>query len=158
MMPRLQEMLDQGGSWHLGRSQMPSFTNTNNLSIVTGAPPVVHGLPGNHYLAANGEEVQLTSSEFLRAPSIHAELGKTGARVLCVTAKDKLRLLLSNGLDYASGRAIAFSSERADQAARAANGIDGVLAMVGKPVPEVYSADLSELVFAAGVRLGVCTS
>src|SRR5690606_8618973 len=75
LMPRLQEMLDQGGSWHLGRSQMPSFTNTNNLSIVTGAPPVVHGLPGNHYLAANGEEVQLTSSEFLRAPSIHAELG-----------------------------------------------------------------------------------
>ena len=33
------------------------------------------------------------------------------------------------------------------------NGIDDVLEFVGKPVPEVYSADLSEFVFAAGVKL-----
>ena len=90
---------------------------------------------------------------FLRAPTVLAAFYNAGAKVAMVTAKDKLRLLLSNGLDYATGRAVAFSAERADQATRAANGIDGVLELVGKPVPDVYSADLSEFVFASGVKL-----
>ncbi|MBP7659448.1 MAG: alkaline phosphatase family protein, partial [Burkholderiaceae bacterium] len=48
---------------------------------------------------------------------------------------------------------ICFSSEQADQASLAENGIADVLAMVGMPLPDVYSADLSEFVFAAGVQL-----
>jgi phosphonoacetate hydrolase len=76
-----------------------------------------------------------------------------GAKVAMVTAKDKLRLLLSDGLNYQNGRAIAFSSERADKATKETNGIDNVLSFVGKPLPEVYSGDLSEFVFAAGVKL-----
>ncbi len=135
-------------------SVIPSFTNPNNLSIITGRPPAVHGIAGNFfYDAATGTEVMMNDPKFMRAPTILAALHDAGAKVAMVTAKDKLRLLLSNGLDYATGRAIAFSSERADQATRAENGIDGVLEMVGKPVPEVYSADLSEFVFAAGVKL-----
>ncbi len=135
-------------------SVIPSFTNPNNLSIITGRPPAVHGIAGNFfYDAATGTEVMMNDPKFMRAPTILAALHDAGAKVAMVTAKDKLRLLLSNGLDYATGRAIAFSSERADQATRTANGIDGVLEMVGKPVPEVYSADLSEFVFAAGVKL-----
>ena len=135
-------------------SVIPSFTNPNNLSIITGRPPAVHGIAGNFfYDAATGTEVMMNDPKFMRAPTILAAFHDAGAKVAMVTAKDKLRLLLSNGLDYASGRAIAFSSERADQATRASNGIDGVLDMVGKPVPEVYSADLSEFVFAAGVKL-----
>ena len=70
-----------------------------------------------------------------------------------VTAKDKLRTLLGNGLDFSSGRAIAFSSEKADKATLAENGIAKVTEFVGKPVPEVYSADLSEFVLAAGAKL-----
>ena len=53
----------------------------------------------------------------------------------------------------ASGRAIAFSSEKADKATVQENGIGDVLARVGMPLPEVYSADLSEFVMAAGVSL-----
>jgi phosphonoacetate hydrolase len=135
-------------------SVIPSFTNPNNLSIITGRPPAVHGIAGNFfYDAATGTEVMMNDPKFMRAPTILAALHDAGAKVAMVTAKDKLRLLLSNGLDYATGRALAFSSERANQATRAENGIDGVLEMVGKPVPEVYSADLSEFVFAAGVKL-----
>ncbi len=135
-------------------SVIPSFTNPNNLSIITGRPPAVHGICGNFfYDPAAGAEVMMNDPVFLRAPTILAAFHDAGAKVAMVTAKDKLRLLLSNGLDYASGRAIAFSAERADQATRTANGIDGVLDLVGKPVPEVYSADLSEFVFAAGVKL-----
>ncbi|MEY3707855.1 MAG: hypothetical protein RL585_2412, partial [Pseudomonadota bacterium] len=64
-------------------------------------------------------------------------------------AKDKLRKLLGHGVV----NGICFSSEKADQCTMAENGIDNVLDFVGLPLPSVYSADLSEFVFAAGVKL-----
>ena len=133
---------------------IPSFTNPNNLSIITGRPPAVHGIAGNFfYDQAAGVEVMMNDPKFMRAPTILAAMQKAGCKVAMVTAKDKLRLLLSNGLDYASGTAIAFSSERADKATKADNGIDKVTEFVGMGVPDVYSAGLSEFVFAAGVKL-----
>lgn len=133
---------------------IPSFTNPNNMSIITGRPPAIHGIAGNFfYDPATGTEVMMNDPKFLRAPTILAAVHAAGAKVAMVTAKDKLRLLLSNGLDYSTGRAIAFSSEKADKATVKDNGIDNVLHFTGKPLPEVYSADLSEFVFAAGVKL-----
>ncbi len=70
-----------------------------------------------------------------------------------MTAKDKLRALLGAGLKFDEDRAICFSSEKADQATLAENGIDDASAWLGRPVPDVYSGDLSEFVFAAGVKL-----
>jgi phosphonoacetate hydrolase len=138
----------------LAESVIPSFTNPNNLSIITGRPPAVHGIAGNFfYDPASKTEVMMNDPKFLRAPTILRAFHDAGAKVAMVTAKDKLRLLLSNGLDYGSGRAIAFSSERADKATRKDNGIDDVLKFVGLPLPDVYSAGLSEFVFAAGVKL-----
>jgi phosphonoacetate hydrolase len=133
---------------------IPSFTNPNNLSIITGRPPAVHGIAGNFfYDPSTGAEVMMNDPKFMRAPTILAGFQEAGCKVAMVTAKDKLRLLLSNGLDCASGRAIAFSSERADKATKAENGIDNVTQFVGMGVPDVYSAALSEFVFAAGVKL-----
>jgi phosphonoacetate hydrolase len=144
----------QGGANLIAECVIPSFTNPNNLSIITGRPPAVHGIAGNFfYDPATGTEVMMNDPKFLRAPTILAAVHAAGRKVAMVTAKDKLRLLLSNGLDYSSGRAVAFSSEKADKATIADNGIDKVLRFVGKPVPDVYSADLSEFVFAAGVKL-----
>ena len=60
---------------------------------------------------------------------------------------------MGHGLDFGLGRALAFSSEKSDQVSLAENGIEGVVEMVGLPVPSVYSADLSEFIFAAGVKL-----
>jgi phosphonoacetate hydrolase len=138
----------------LADSVIPSFTNPNNLSIITGRPPVVHGIAGNFFWdEAARTEVMMNDPKFMRAPTILKAFHDAGAKVAMVTAKDKLRLLLSNGLDYSTGRAIAFSSEKADKATKKDNGIDNVLEFVGKPVPEVYSADLSEFIFAAGVKL-----
>ncbi len=144
----------QDGANLLADSVIPSFTNPNNLSIITGRPPAVHGIAGNFFFdPAKGEEVMMNDPEFLRAPTILHAAHEAGAKVAMVTAKDKLRLLLSKGLDYSTGRAIAFSSEKADKATRATNGIDDVLGFTRLPLPSVYSADLSEFVFAAGVRL-----
>ncbi|WP_028222937.1 alkaline phosphatase family protein, partial [Paraburkholderia oxyphila] len=151
--PNLAKMLHTGMN-RIAQCVIPSFTNPNNLSILTGRPPRVHGIAGNYfYDRTSGEEVMMNDARFLRAPTIFAAFHDAGAKVAVVTAKDKLRTLLGKGLDFASGRAIAFSAEKADQATRAANGIDDVLAFVGKPLPDVYSADLSEFVFAAGVKL-----
>jgi phosphonoacetate hydrolase len=141
--------LREQGTVLFGDCVMPSFTNPNNLSIVTGAPPSVHGICGNFFFdPEQGAEVLMNDARYLRAPSILAALAESGRKVAVVTAKDKLRALLGHGLN-----GICFSAEKAGDATLAANGIEDVLNKVGKPVPSVYSADLSEFVFAAGVML-----
>ena len=58
---------------------VPSFTNPNNLSIVTGAPPSVHGICGNFlYDTATGQEVMMNDAKWLRAPTILATLADAG--------------------------------------------------------------------------------
>lgn len=146
--PFLQRML-QNGSSLIGDCVVPSFTNPNNVSIVTGVPPSVHGICGNYfYDVAADKEVMMNDPEYLRAPTLLSAFANAGALVAAVTAKDKLRTLLGHGL-----KGLCFSAEKADKATVAQCGIDNVLELVGKPVPSVYSAELSEFVFAAGVRL-----
>jgi phosphonoacetate hydrolase len=147
-MPWMKRVLAQGTAV-VADCVMPSFTNPNNLSIVTGAPPAVHGICGNYlYDIENGVEVMMNDPKWLRAPTLLAALADAGCKVAVVTAKDKLRKLLGHQL-----RGICFSAEKADQATLEEHGIDGVLQLVGRPVPSVYSAELSEFVFAAGVKL-----
>ncbi|MBP6504667.1 MAG: phosphonoacetate hydrolase [Rhodoferax sp.] len=137
------------GSGLIAECVVPSFTNPNNLSIVTGAPPSVHGICGNYLFdTATGTEVMMNDAKWLRAPTLLAALADAGKSVAVITAKDKLRSLLGHKM-----KGICFSSEKSDQVTLAENGIENVLALVGKPVPSVYSADLSEFVFAAGVKL-----
>ncbi len=133
---------------------VPSFTNPNNISIVTGVPPKVHGIAANYFLdRATGAEVMMNDPKFLRVGTIFKAFFDHGARIACVTAKDKLRTLLGHGLDFTSGRAINFSSEKSDKATEAENGIARADTFTGLPVPDVYSAGLSEFIFAAGVKL-----
>jgi phosphonoacetate hydrolase len=152
LMPNLKAIIAKGENLR-GDCVIPSFTNPNNLSIVTGALPEVHGICGNYLIdPATGLETMMNDPKWLRAPTIFAAFQEAGAKICVVTAKDKLRLLLSKGLIF-DGTAMAFSSEKADKATLSDNGIADVCGFVGKPVPEVYSADLSEFVFAAGVKL-----
>ncbi len=147
-MPWLKKTLAKG-SGLIAECVVPSFTNPNNLSIVTGAPPNVHGICGNYLFdTATGTEVMMNDAKWLRAPTLLAALADAGKSVAVITAKDKLRALLGHKM-----KGICFSSEKSDQVTLAENGIDKVLELVGKPVPSVYSADLSEFVFAAGVKL-----
>ncbi|WP_411885992.1 phosphonoacetate hydrolase [Polaromonas sp. YR568] len=137
------------GSGLTGDCVVPSFTNPNNLSIVTGAPPSVHGICGNYLFdTASGTEVMMNDPKWLRAPTLLAALSDAGKSLAVVTAKDKLRKLLGHKM-----KGICFSSEKADQVTLEENGIEDVLGLVGQPLPSVYSADLSEFVFAAGVKI-----
>ena len=152
-MPFLSEALKTGSDLR-GDCVVPSFTNPNNISIVTGVPPSVHGIGANFFFDRDsGEDVMMGNPKFMRAGTIYKAFFGAGAKVAVVTAKDKLTPLLRHGLDFSTGRAICFSSEKSDQATKADNGIEHANRYVGLPVPEVYSADLSEFIFAAGVKL-----
>jgi phosphonoacetate hydrolase len=147
-MPWLKRVLAEGASV-VADCVVPTFTNPNNLSIVTGAPPAVHGICGNYlWDPESNTEVMMNDPKWLRAPTLLAAMADAGAQVAVVTAKDKLRKLLGKNLT-----GICFSSEKADSTTVEEHGIEGVLDLVGLPLPSVYSADLSEFVFAAGVRL-----
>ncbi len=153
LMPAL-EAIKAKGTVRLAHSVIPSFTNPNNMSIATGRPPAVHGICGNFLFdQATGEEVLMNDPRFLRAPTLFKGFYDTGAKVAVVTAKDKLRALLGHGLQFDEDRAICFSAEKSDTTTKAEHGIDNASAWLGMDVPEVYSAELSEFVFAAGVKL-----
>jgi phosphonoacetate hydrolase len=147
-MPWMKRVLAQGAAV-VADCVMPSFTNPNNLSIVTGVPPSVHGICGNYFFdPERGEEVMMNDPRHLRVGTILAAFSQAGAKVAVITAKDKLRKLLGHRM-----KGICFSSEKADQVTLAENGIENVQGRVGMPVPSVYSAALSEFVFVAGVKL-----
>ena len=151
--PNLDDII-QKGEYLMAHSAIPSFTNPNNISIVTGQPSSVHGICGNFfYTPATGQEVMMNDPQYLRAPTIFEKFYQAGAKIALVTAKDKLRTLLGNGLKFNEGRTICFSAEKSDQATKIENGIENVNDWLGMPVPEVYSQDLSEFVMAAGVKL-----
>jgi phosphonoacetate hydrolase len=151
--PNFARLMKEGSNL-LAQSVIPSFTNPNNLSIITGTPPAVHGIAGNYFFdPATKQEVMMNDARFLRAPTIMKAFHDAGAKVAVVTAKDKLRTLLGHGLDLSSGRAIAFSSEKADKATLQDNGIADVPQRIGMKVPDVYSSELSEFVMAAGVSI-----
>ena len=152
-MPWLAEVRESGTN-RIADCVVPTFTNPNNLSIVTGMPPSVHGIAGNFFWnPETGEEVMMNDPKFLRCGTILAAFSEAGARVAVITAKDKLRLQLGNGMKFGSNGGICFSSEKADEVTMTDNGIDDVLGLVDMPVPDVYSAELSEFVFAAGVAI-----
>lgn len=151
-MPVLQRLGVSG--WRgFARGAMPSFTNVNNSSIVTGVPPSVHGIGGNFFFdTASGQEVMMNSSKFLRAPTLFPAAQQAGRKVAVVTAKEKLRDIFASGLVGPESPGIAFSSEKAGQARRETHGISEVEALVG-PTPAIYSGDASLYVLRAGVKL-----
>ncbi|MGI9316921.1 MAG: phosphonoacetate hydrolase [bacterium] len=154
VMPWTKKLVEESGSDLRANCVVPSFTNPNNLSIVTGVPPAVHGICGNFYYdRENDQEVMMNEPSLLRTPTVFKAFQDAGAKIAIVTAKDKLRRLLGNELSIGEDAAICFSSEKADQVSIAENGIENVLDMVRMPLPSVYSAELSEFIFAAGVKI-----
>src|SRR5215469_18190556 len=130
------------GGGYLGSADaaMPTFTNPNNVSIVTGAPPLVHGIAGNYYLdRATGREIMMTDERLMRCETILAQMARAGVKTAAVTAKDKLRKLLGRNLD-----GICCSSECAGPE---------IEALVGRAKPDMYSADLSLFVLDAGIAV-----
>ena len=153
LMPALMRIRATGTD-RLAHSVIPSFTNPNNLSIATGRPPAVHGICGNYlYEPETDKEVMMNDVRFLRAQTVFSGFYNAGARVAIVTAKDKLRAFLGARLRFDADRARCFSAERSAHSTQAEHGVDKAAEWLGVGQPDVYSAELSEFVFKAGVKL-----
>ena len=132
--PRLEE-LSRAGSRLNVRGMMPSVTNVNNVSLVTGSYPESHGITSNYWLdRESGSERYMESAEFITTETMFERAARIGMSSLLVTAKDKLRRLLSNGTT------LSVSSEQPP---------DWVVDGVGTP-PEIYSLEVNRWVLDAG--------
>ena len=110
------------------RSMMPSVTNVNNVSMVTGSYPEAHGICSNYWLAPeNGEGTYMESGEYILQETIFQRARAVGKTSVLVTSKDKLRTLLSDGASFT------VSSERPPE---------WVVDEVGPP-PEIYSLEVN---------------
>ena len=126
-LPNLREM-GRKGFLKTGRCMMPSVTNVNNVSIVTGGYPEAHGISSNYRLIRETQqEVYMESSEYIQTDTFFRRSRTRGMVSVLVTAKDKLRTLLAEGAD------IAVSSERPP---------DWITAGVG-PAPAIYSLEVN---------------
>ena len=138
--PNLAEMARRGFRVD-GRGMTPSVTNVNNVSLVTGSYPERHGITSNYWLdRQRGEEFYMESGEFLRAETMFQRASALGLRSLLVTAKDKLRRLLSGAEGSGDGATVSISSEEPPGWV-----VDGV----GEP-PPIYSLEVNRWVLDAG--------
>ena len=152
IIPNIARFMEEG-FYQVAQGSMPSFTCPNNMSIVTGAEPKIHGISGNFFIDPKSKEpVVMTGPELLRSRSILGEFSREGAVVVSITAKDKLRKQLQKGMDLSRG-SVSFSSQHADKCTMDENGIENVLEFVGQPLPNMYSAELSLFVLDAGIKL-----
>lgn len=152
IIPNIESFMNKG-FYSVAQGSMPSFTCPNNMSIVTGTEPDTHGISGNFFIDPNTQEpVVMTGPELLRSRSIMSEFSREGARVVSITAKDKLRKQLQKDMDLSRG-SVSFSSQYADRCIMKENGIENVLEFVGQPLPDMYSAELSLFVLDAGIKL-----
>ncbi len=136
----------------MARGALPSFTNVNNTSIVTGVPPSMHGIGGNFFFDPTlQQEVMMNSAKYVRCETILGGAASAGRQVTVVTAKEKLRDIFANGVVGHGG--IAFSSEKAREAKDGTHGIEGVENFVGAPTPPIYSGEASLYVLRAGAAL-----
>ncbi|KAJ5914755.1 hypothetical protein N7504_003638 [Penicillium tannophilum] len=149
LLPTFKSIVENG--FHAAaKSCMPSFTNPNNVSIITGAPPSFHGIAGNFFLdRETGEAKMITDDSLLRGSTLLEQMFQRGVRIGAITAKDKLRKILGHGLKGA----ISFSAERAADCTLEENGIEDVEKWLGQPAPSQYSGELSLFVLDAGIKL-----
>jgi phosphonoacetate hydrolase len=118
----------QAGVYREGQAMMPSVTNVNATSILTGTYPATHGITSNYYFErGTGREVFMESPDFIKTRTILEEGTRRGLTTALVTAKEKLKTLL------ARGTATAFSAEKP---------LPWVTRRLGPP-PPIYSVDVN---------------
>ncbi|MCT1684702.1 alkaline phosphatase family protein [Corynebacterium appendicis] len=146
IMPNLEQMT-KSGCYGMGSSEVPSLTNPNNMSIVTGVPPAIHGIPGNFHLTDDGQFELLNDPAYLRCESIHAAFVSEGYKVAAVTTKDKLRQLL------AKGNVPTASVEKASELGIPEFAIENVEGWMGETAPGVYEPFASHYCMRMGLKM-----
>eukprot|EP00126_Sphaerothecum_destruens_P015106 Sdes_comp9023_c0_seq1m446 len=142
---------------------MPSFTNPNNMAIVTGCRSDITGICGNYFLDRRGGdvEVMMNDPKYLKCDTIFQHHLKQGMDVVVITAKDKLLRLLSHGIDapdFCGSKAIYFSIEKAldppcQQNLKRHGFRDYSSLMDGHSPPSIYDPEISLAAVQAGIQI-----
>ena len=99
-MPRLAALMRSGASTLDGRGVLPSLTNVNHISLLTGTYPARHGLSTNFYYdRSTRTDVFMEQVSFVQEPLVFERFKAAGWSTALVTAKEKLTKLLRRGLD-----------------------------------------------------------
>lgn len=98
--PNLDKIKSQG--FYLeGNALIPTVTNLNNVSIITGVYPEKHGIVANFYLEPKTQKgVYLESSKAILTETIFGKLAKQGKKSALFATKIKLTRLLNKGVNF----------------------------------------------------------
>lgn len=128
------DRMGRDGVFVVGSDVIPSVTNVNNVSVITGTPPARHGITSNYWLdRQTGEEQFMESAAFVLQPTVLERARQRGMTTALLTSKLKLLRLLDAGADYA------VAAEDPDADLRAA---------IGDP-PGIYSPGINPWLFQA---------
>ena len=135
--PNIDEVCSKG-FLKIGNSMMPSVTNVNNVSLVTGLYPESHGINCNYWLNSDtGRETYMESADFILSETLFQKAGRLGKRSLMVSSKDKLRTLIG------AHATVGFSSEEP---------LEDIVSVVGPP-PPIYSLEVNGWIVQAADHL-----
>jgi phosphonoacetate hydrolase len=136
-MPSLKD-IERNGTSTTCRSMMPTVTNVNNASILTGRSPLEHGITGNYFFEESDQsETYMDSPRFLRCPTLLEDASSKGFKTLLITVKDKLRRLLSKGATTSFSLEVPSSR---------------IVRKIGKP-PSIYSSEANLWLLDAAITL-----
>lgn len=133
--PNIRKLCKDGYFVERGRSIVPTVTNVNNVSIITGVYPEEHGITTNfHYDKSSGQEIYMESPDFIMTKTIFQMATENQHKSALLTSKDKLRTLLGRGAQ------VAFSAESPPE---------WMVRKIGPP-PHIYSIEVNAWLFKAG--------
>jgi len=94
------DRLGAEGQRLLVNAQMPTVTNVNNVSLICGGPPTMHGITANYFREREtGEEVYMESGGFLLSPTLMEVGAATGHKTAALASKKKLVDMVGKGAD-----------------------------------------------------------
>lgn len=156
-MPNWAKLLDRRypspsiGVHALATGVMPSYTNPNNIAIITGTTPDKNGICGNFFFdTEKGTEVMMNDPELLRNDSILSKFSHSEKQVLVVTAKDKLRRMLSHNLHPDFSTAISVEQLSKGEDSQHAGLLERDAPGVYDPDCSIYALELGAKVVADG--------
>lgn len=120
------------------RAMVPTVTNVNNASLVTGAYPKTHGITANYFLdPKTGKGTYMESADYILTETIFERAKAVGRSSALLTSKDKLKILLNRGTS------ISMSVERP---------LKWIIDRIGSP-PSIYSLEADLWLLKAACEL-----
>ncbi|MCJ7624232.1 MAG: alkaline phosphatase family protein, partial [Anaerolineaceae bacterium] len=95
-------VLKKKGFYKRIQACVPTVTNVNNTSILTGVFPEEHGIASNYwYNPTTDSGGWIETFEHLKKPTYFEKVKASGGRCVFITAKMKLQTLLGRNADIA---------------------------------------------------------